>query len=475
MKKYNIIILIAALFGAVFLQSCSEDEDSYDYIDLNDVKILEVEGDYNIKQFSTLKITPKLSFKLSNNESNLEYLWFMYPKSRLYVADTLSNERNLDKVINYLPAIYDAVYKVTDKETGIYYDVRFKIKVTSVMSDGWVILSEIDKKANVAMLTAGGTMYQDVFYAINNKYAGENPVGLGNMNNRYYKGVLILCDDKDGGCMTSHISFNKIRTISDLYWVPEKFPKPVVFFPGEYTDYMITKNSFYDRSLMMLPPLKFGSPTGGELSVFPVSFDVGAFGLVIYDNKSEGFKKYSWGGVFDVANISDALFNPAHIGMQMLSGGDGYKGHAYGLFYDDETDTYHSLISTYTGGYNKQFIPDVRFELTSAIDIDKATCFDLSTLSPQYFYSVDNKLYCIDAKNGVTKLVYSFDSGVIIDHFELDSKEDDLKMYIGTSTVGTGKVGSLHIMTVELNGSVSLSKSHENIAGKIIDFMYKEL
>lgn len=474
MKKYNIIILIAALFGAAVLQSCSEDEGNYDYVDLNDVEILDIEDSYTLDQFKSIKIRPTFSFKQGYDESNLEYLWYMYPDLRLNDADTLSKERNLDIVLKSIPANYNARYKVTDKETGIYYDFKFRIKVTSVMSDGLVILSEIDKKANIAMLNASGTMYQDAFYTINNEYAGENPVGLGNMNNRYYKGVLIFCDDKNGGCVGSHISFDKIRTISDLFWVPEEFPKPVGFFPGNWTDFMITEKGFYHRSLMSLPPLKYGYPLA-EMSVFPVRFQVGLFGLVMYDNKSEGFKKYRF-GLQDVPSMPDALFDPAHIGMQMLAGGDGYKKEAYGLFYDDEKDTYYSLISAYTSGYNKKFIPETKLQLTSAIDIDKATCFDLSTVSPQYFYSVGNKLYCLNAKNGITKLVYSFDSGVVIDHFELEGKYDDLVMYIGTSTAGSGKIGSLHTMSVALNGSVSKSEpSHENIAGKIIDFMYKEL
>lgn len=475
MKQYILIIWAVALFSTAIFQSCSEDKGSYDYMDLNDVEILDVEDNYIIEQFSALKITPKLSFKLSGDESNLEYLWYMYPNSRLNVADTLSYERNLNEVIKYLPNTYKAIYKVTDKETGVYYDFEFEIKVTSVMSDGLVILSEVDQKANIAMLNASGNMYQDVFYTLNGEYAGENPVGLGHMNTRYDKGVLIFCDDKDGGSVGSPISFSKIQTISEYFWIPEEFPKPVGYIPGSSNDYMITENAFYHRNNMSPPPLKFGSSLGGEMNTFPEPFNVSFSGVTVYDNKSEGFKVKSNFTFGDVTSMPDSLFNPAHIGMQMLSGGDGYKGDAYGLFYDDETDTYQSLISRYTEGYYKSFVPDTQLELTSAIDIDKASCFDLSTLSPQYFYSVDNKLYCLDAINDVTKLVYSFDSGVVIDHFELEGKDNDRVMYIGTSTTGTGKTGSLHIMSVELNGSVSITESHENIAGKIIDFMYKQL
>ena len=77
MKQYILIILAVALFSAAVLQSCSEDKGNYDYIDLNDVEIHEVEQNYILEQMTVLKITPKLSFKLSEDESNLEYLWYI--------------------------------------------------------------------------------------------------------------------------------------------------------------------------------------------------------------------------------------------------------------------------------------------------------------------------------------------------------------------------------------------------------------
>jgi hypothetical protein len=469
MKKYIIQLQLIAIALTVFLFSCSEDKGNYDYVELNNVEISAIEAHYTVEQMSSLAINPKLNFSLSKDEDAFEYLWYMYSIYSKGAADTLSFEQNLDAKVEVAPDNYTVVYKITNKTSGVFYTHQFNVLVTGSFTNGLFILSEIDKKANVAMISGSEKIYEDVYFNINEKYAGKNPVGIKHIKNRYENSILIFCDDKNGGVNLEPNSLKDIGTFNDLFWVAEEYPAPKAFLGYSGDEYAITRNGLHFRDFVMRPPSKFGAPEISSVDLFPELFDRDIF----YDNKNEQFIKYGDYSTGPVTNMPDSLFNPADIGMKLLCGGDGFKGNAYGLFYDSETNSYHSLISAYTFEYSKNFIPIKKIEIKTATEIDKASCFDLSSLSPQIFYAVDNKLYCLNVDTDVTKLVYSFDSNFKIDHFELVKAMNDRRMYIGTSSAEGGKTGSVHVVDVELNGSVSVLKSYENVAGRIVDFMFK--
>lgn len=468
MNKYIIQMQFVAIALIVFLFSCSEDKGNYDYIELNDIEFLEIDEFYAVEQMSKLSISPKLEFNLKEDEDAFEYLWYMYTTYHKDAADTLSFERNLNTEIESAPGNYTAVYKITDKTTGVFYTYEFEVLVTGVFTNGLFVLSEIDNKANVAMINLSGKVYEDVYYNMNKKYAGENPVGIKHVKNRYENSILILCQDKEGGVNIDPYSLTDIGTFNDLFWVAEEFPTPktLLYYSGD--EFVITEDGLYFREFMMRPPLKYGASEISSVDLMPELFNRDKF----YDNKNEQFIQYGY-STGPVVNMPDSLFNPADIGMKMICGGDGFKGYAYGLFYDDDTNSYHSLISDYTFEYYNSFIPVDKVQIKSATDIDKASCLDLSSLSPQIFYAVDNKLYCLNVKTDITKLVYTFDNNLKIDHFELEKINNDRTMYIGVSGEVGEKTGSVYVMDVELNGSVFVSASYKNIAGRIVDFMYK--
>ena len=469
MKKYNIREFAMLITIMVFLYSCSEDKGNYDYIELNDVEISGIDENYTVEQFSTLSISPNLTFNLDENEDMLEYLWYIYPSKRLNSADTLSFERNLNVKVESVPETYIAVYKVTNKETGVFYSTDFEIQINGVLTNGLFVLSEINNNANISMINENGKVYQDIYFSVNGESAGTNPVSIADISNRYDKGVLVMCNDEQGGSIVNPYSFAKNGIYSDMFWINQTMPKPVCYIPNGRNEYLITENSFFNRDMMAPPPVKFGTPFVDHVNFVPSLVKGNSF----YDNKNKQFIEIGSFSAGLVQNMPDSIFNPADIGMHMLAGGDGYKGDFYGIFYNEELNVHQVLIASYTNEYYSKFIPARIVDITSTTDIEKAKSIVLSTLSPQFFYAIDNKLYCLNAETDITKLVYSFDSNVHIDHIELEKTDNDRTMYIGTSSAEEGKAGTVYVMNVELNGSVAISETYKNIAGRIVDFMYK--
>lgn len=471
MKKYVYIIVMSVMI--IGFNGCYDDEGNYEYQELNTIEIADIEEEYVIEQFETFSITPDIAQSLLDDESNLEYLWHMYPFDRKNESDTLSFERNLNVPVKSVPGHYTAILKVTDTNTGVFYKRQFKVSVINSYSNGLMILSSINNKANLAFLNAADKLYQDVYFSVNGDYAGENPVAVNYVKNRYNQDVLIMCQDERGGVLTDGISFSNSGEYKDLFWIAPESPQPSFYynFGGMGDDAIMDNGSLYTRGFIMMPPIKFEAPQTLNTDLAPALFYFDSSSSAIYDNNGEKFMMKGYWTTGEVIDMPDEIFNPANLGMQMLCGAKGFKGDGYGLFFDDETSTYWALSF---GGSGSSVLPLTKVDVTSSTEIAQATSYVISSLSPQIFYAVDNKLYCLDALNNVTKLVYSFDAEVTIDHIELEKDADDRVMYIGTSApAASDKIGSLHLMEVALNGSVTLSKSYENIAGKIVDFHFK--
>ncbi len=480
-KKMNklILILLSAII-TVGLASCYDDKGNYSYKDLNSVEITGIDEEYLVEQFDTIAIYPNLTMSIDSNESNFDYAWYLYSNPNKPASDTISTERNLNIPLGVMAGTYTAIYQVTDKKTGVYYKYSFTIKVVTSFSNGLVVLSEVDGKGNITFLNSTNKLYQDVYYTANGEYLGEKPVALGNMFNRSYQAVLIMLGDGSGGVVADPLSFSKMQNYSDLFWVsPNDSYRPMAMFRRSTSEEWVIENGQYHHRNFMYPgEAKFGAPLVLGTDLFATMFQAGMSDRVFYDNAGEKFIVHQTNYSGDVVSMPDSLFNPADLKMQMICGGDGFKDRGYGLFYDDDANEYYSLSFSCNGSSIR---PLTQSHITSATDIESAASIAVSKLSPQYFYAVDNKLYCLDALADVTKLIYTFDAGMTIDYIELKNDDTGLSddnskvMYVGTSTEGTGKVGSFHIMDVALNGTVKIRESYNNVAGKILDFLYKEV
>lgn len=177
------LLFILTISLPVLLLSCMKELGSYDYVEVNEIKIDSIKG-RTITQYDTLRIAPTITSSMDIDEADLEYLWYWYKSGAGENAemDTLSHEKNLTYYVAAGPGLYNARLKVTDKNSGLFARKEFDVSVEAENS-GLLILSDLGGKANLSLLNLAGTFSEDVYYAANGEYAGERPVAIADIDN----------------------------------------------------------------------------------------------------------------------------------------------------------------------------------------------------------------------------------------------------------------------------------------------------
>ena len=151
LKKHKIEIVICwitvvMLFTAA---SCIKDTGNYNYHDVNSITISginTIEESYKVSMGQPLRITPTLTFSVSEDKDSLQYAWHVLGGAYYTSQGVLSTERNLDIVIagRFFPrdATFQLMYCVTNMTTGIRYDHRFRVTVEDRMQTGYIMLCE---------------------------------------------------------------------------------------------------------------------------------------------------------------------------------------------------------------------------------------------------------------------------------------------------------------------------------------------
>lgn len=148
MKLKNILVGLAV---CAFV-ACSEDKGNYDYTDINEVTVTNVEDGKlytKIAFVDNLTFDPQIESTFGNtNESDYEYEWKLIPEGEDFdqIEDvegmTISRERKIDLPVTFDPGKYSGFFIVKDKETGVGWTTRFKLHVKSMTSEGWMVLCD---------------------------------------------------------------------------------------------------------------------------------------------------------------------------------------------------------------------------------------------------------------------------------------------------------------------------------------------
>ena len=160
--KCIMIGFIVGLFA--FLYSCYDDRGNYDYTDINEITFEEIEGiDLNawneyIAYVDTLKCYPKFTSSMAADESNYAYEWKIIPSNAdvNVVGDTINyvvdTTRNLIWPVALDAGTYRCFYNVTDKASGLRFTQKFYLRISTLTSEGWMVLCEQDGKPRMDMV-----------------------------------------------------------------------------------------------------------------------------------------------------------------------------------------------------------------------------------------------------------------------------------------------------------------------------------
>ena len=174
MKNINIVWLFLM---SLFLVACFEDDNKYDYTELDNVIIEGIDEKYTrVSHQDILSITPTVT-----TEADVEYVWELWTSVRkdgiIYRPDTIGHSKDLRYEIMEKPGSYYLVFNVKDKKAGVTTMYRSTLDVVTINSIGWYLLKDegtTEKYTDYDFIYDGGRIDNWIaFYNDGKKLKGE--------------------------------------------------------------------------------------------------------------------------------------------------------------------------------------------------------------------------------------------------------------------------------------------------------------
>ena len=156
MKKIlKYIFILAAIAG---LSSCLDDENNYDYKELNDLdgEITGMKKEYSLSYAEELTITPSFKFTIDKENPDVSYEWRL--DGNLLVDEVKSScsfrfERG---------GVHEVTYSVVDNKSGVKFSKSCTINVRSPFTRGWLVLSEGSGQESVLSFVGARTIIYEM-------------------------------------------------------------------------------------------------------------------------------------------------------------------------------------------------------------------------------------------------------------------------------------------------------------------------
>jgi hypothetical protein len=489
-------ILLALLGG-----SCVKDHSNYDYTPLNDVTISGIDASYAAIMQDSLKVHPQISRELQEREDDLEFLWIMYePGKTYYEADTLAKTRNLDIIVNAIPGTYTVSYHVIDKNTGVNYRSEFKVVITSEFQRGFLALSELDGHANVTFIGVTGKAYPDIYYNINQEYAGTNPVAIRYTGRSPLDYVMIVCDDARGGVVLSSTSFKYLSDFSEFFYdglptpyapqaleITESYPATMEYY-GIYTQMYFTNGGrlqMRDVNYTVTLPdgekptveVLFYQEFPGDYEISPVSFRQSAREM-FYDEKYKRFMyipNKAASNFYATTATATTPFDPTNVGMTLVYGRPAISPRNYyycNSIFKDSDNNYWYLKFNLTSATS--ITPLKKTAIPADAEIINAKTFTGNATDDYLYFAADSKVYVYDCNLNQERLLYDFadllGAGVVVDNIlwhEAVLKTAKVMFVCASKPGETGKCGSIFEMEV-LSTSMNVRAEYRNVCGHVV-------
>lgn len=263
MMKSNKNLLIGLLGLLLGCTACVDDNSTvYDANRLNRVAIEGLQDKYSVLLYDRLQITPDIQ-TTHGDDSRLSYIWYAYTAVTSRKADTLSYEKVLDVLAE--PSIltpgedYTLTLRVTDDESGVFYQKDMKLEITTQFTKGTIFLCEEGGEAEINFMqdNAEHTFLENVYEEANKELVGRNPKKILSINPNQYapfmKQEYIWCEDENGGMVASPLSFEKVMPMRQTFDVtPEvEILSPEYYFKGGMIEYIIVNGALHKRATNM--------------------------------------------------------------------------------------------------------------------------------------------------------------------------------------------------------------------------------
>ena len=155
-------IWLIGLLGIFLFESCYDDKGNYSYRAINEITVKhDFFGDTTIRMYSfvdTLRVFPEISTSVNNDPDNYEYEWMAVGGDQTIGGQyLLGKEKDLVYPITLPSQRYRVYFKIKDKSTGLTTISSLSLQLSTLFSQGWLVLGEGDNGlAQLDMISTGG-------------------------------------------------------------------------------------------------------------------------------------------------------------------------------------------------------------------------------------------------------------------------------------------------------------------------------
>ena len=146
------ILFVLTIFMAVVVSGCFDDKGNYDYHEINELQVTGLPGEMQMKyrNVDTLRVTPGIEATADDGSMPDRYSFKWEAVSQPKVGDiqttsyVIGEERDLNYFVELPDGEYDVNCLVKDTITRVTWKGSFKLKVTTQLNEGWLVLSDVN-------------------------------------------------------------------------------------------------------------------------------------------------------------------------------------------------------------------------------------------------------------------------------------------------------------------------------------------
>lgn len=155
------ILLLLTIFMAVVVSGCFDDKGNYDYHEINELQVTGLPGEMQMKyrNVDTLRVTPGIEATADDGSMPDRYSFKWEAVSQPKVGDiqttsyVIGEERDLNYFVELPDGEYDVNCLVKDTITRVTWKGSFKLKVTTQLNEGWLVLSDVNGYARLDLIS----------------------------------------------------------------------------------------------------------------------------------------------------------------------------------------------------------------------------------------------------------------------------------------------------------------------------------
>lgn len=444
--------IISTLF-AIGIFACYNDEGNYDYQEINEISVRDsLKEEYSVYMLAdTLKISPVLNFTQdSTTAGRFEFSWYLtsleYEEGKI---TKISDQLNLVYPVTAKEGSYKLSLGIKDLKTGVEWLTHSTLNVTTLFTNGWLMLGE--KEGNVALdmvtiSTKGDTIItRDILKnsglpvlkgprkMVSTAREGYNP---------WYAGCFLMTDEGtfelDRKSLSSDISTN-IRSVIYDPTINDDFSASDLFQNGTYHRYLLGDNKiFVNQSLIQSNSYgncinKYTQYSEEYFNVYPEA--IWQFNpmyvqgkQLVYDMDNKRFAQFTY-----MSSYCDTLPDNTGDPFEWKTGNEMIAINNSLRIVEGAQVSYAVMKSPENKYYLYSMLPALakkleRYDISTLPGIAQAKQFGFSSKYPRMIYATGSKLYaCEFLPSGIThKELEDFGNEITMIHFDnaKESKKD---------------------------------------------------